>query len=109
MKARNFLEELTSRICCNTGEVKHQSSLLTSVQISRLDEPRSQITIESAKEFPLIRFIGKSMPNLVLQDGVFTANINRHGDPMNMVILLSTIASVSQFKTLHIRSSFEYY
>jgi hypothetical protein len=75
-------------------------SLLTSAQIEQLNTMRSQITLLEARQFPLIRLSGQDMPNLVPGAGIFTAKIKRHGEIQNLVVMLSSMAAVSELEKL---------
>ena len=75
-------------------------SLLSSSQIEQLNEFRNKVSIENAKEYPVIRLSGQNMPNLVPGAGIFTAKINRQGNIQNLVVMLSTMNAVTEFEKL---------
>jgi len=75
-------------------------SLLSSSQIEQLNEFRNKVSIENAKEYPVIRLSGQNMPNLVPGAGIFTAKIKRQGNIQNLVVMLSTMNAVTEFEKL---------
>jgi hypothetical protein len=87
------------------SEVKSESypqykTLLTSAQIERLNDFRKKITFDEVKQFPMIRVSGKEMVNLVPGAGMFTANINRHDELENLVVMLASMTAVTEFERM---------
>jgi hypothetical protein len=87
------------------SEVKSESypqykTLLTSAQIEGLNKISNKITFDEVKHFPMIRVSGKEMVNIVTGAGMFTAKINRHGEPVNLVVMLASMTAVTEFERM---------
>jgi hypothetical protein len=75
-------------------------TLLTSAQIEQLSDIRNKITIDEAKQFPMLRICGQEMINIVPGAGMFTAKINRHGECVNLVVMLASLTAITEFEKL---------
>jgi len=78
---------------------------LTEVQIAQLNKLRQTVSLQAAKQFPLVSLRGENMPNLVPNAGIFTALAQsvQNNREVNMVVLLPTMTAVSHFHEIYLR------
>jgi len=94
----SFINRFRDSNLFTPSQPEHPVSLITPAQVRQLKKLRKHISLEDAQQFPRIRISGGVLANVIPDAGIFTAKINRHGSIQNLVVMLSTLNAVSQFK-----------
>ena len=78
--------------------VPEPASMLTPFQVGQLSILRSKLSPQEVSGFQKIRINGSGFSNTVPEAGLFTAKINMEGRLVNLVVMMSTMRSVSEFQ-----------